>query len=82
MLSSQNSHLAIVPGNGRRNPPAGSDDVFEPLLDSKEAAALLKMHPRILKRNARQGKTPGIYVGRTFGRTCRQSKEGQSKYIG
>ena len=60
MLSSQNSQLAIVPGNSRRNPPAGSDDVFEPLLESKEAAALLKMHPRALKRKARQGKIPGI----------------------
>ena len=66
MLASQNSQIAIVPGNGRRNPPAGSDDAFEPLLDSKEAAALLKMHPQTLKRNARQGKIPGIQVGRTW----------------
>lgn len=31
---------------------------FEPLLDSEEAAALLKMHPKTLQRMARRGELP------------------------
>ena len=57
MSASQNSQLAIVSGNGRRSPSAeslfASPEAFEPLLDCEEAAALLRMHPRTLKRNAR-----------------------------
>jgi excisionase family DNA binding protein len=70
MSASQNSQLAIVSGNGRPNRPAESPaesyEAFEPLLDCEEAAALLRMHPRTLKRNARQGKIPGIQVGRMW----------------
>jgi len=66
MSASHNSQLALVPANGRRNPPAGSNDTFEPLLDCVEAAALLRMHPRTLKRKARQGQIPGIPVGRMW----------------
>ena len=70
MSASQNSQLAIVSGNGRRSPSAeslfASPEAFEPLLDCEEAAALLRMHPRTLKRNARQGKIPGIQVGRMW----------------
>lgn len=32
---------------------------FEPLLDSKEAAALLHVHHKTLERKARQGVIPG-----------------------
>jgi len=35
---------------------------FEPLLDSTEAAALLKIHPKTLQRMARNGEITGIAV--------------------
>ncbi|MBI1748206.1 MAG: helix-turn-helix domain-containing protein [Acidobacteria bacterium] len=36
---------------------------FEPLLDSDEAAALLKIHPKTLQKMARKGKITGIQIG-------------------
>ncbi len=39
------------------------DASFEPLLDSDEAAALLKIHPKTLQRMARRGEVPGIQIG-------------------
>ena len=38
--------------------------VFEPLLDSDEAAELLRIHPKTLQRMARNGEIHGIQVGR------------------
>ena len=37
--------------------------VFEPLLDSEEAAALLKIHPKTLQRMARLGHVPAKRIG-------------------
>jgi excisionase family DNA binding protein len=37
---------------------------FEPLLDAIEAAALLRMHPKTLKKKARLGEIPGRHVGK------------------
>src|ERR1041384_7081663 len=45
----------------RTNPIDGS---FEPLLDSTEAAALLRIHPKTLQRMARAGEIAGIQIGR------------------
>jgi excisionase family DNA binding protein len=39
---------------------------FEPLLDSEEAAALLKIHPKTLQKLARQGKVAAIQVGKLW----------------
>lgn len=39
---------------------------FEPLLDSDEAAALLKIHPKTLQRLARRGEIRGIQVGKLW----------------
>src|SRR5579864_6906635 len=36
---------------------------FEPLLDTEEAARLLRMHSRTLRRKARKGMIPGVQVG-------------------
>lgn len=36
---------------------------FEPLLDSDEAAALLKIHPKTLQKMARKGEIIGIQIG-------------------
>ena len=37
---------------------------FEQLLDSDEAAALLKIHPKTLQKMARNGVITGVQVGR------------------
>ena len=39
---------------------------FEPLLDSEEAAALLKIHPRTLQKLARQGEVTAIQIGKLW----------------
>lgn len=38
----------------------------EPLLDSRQAAAMLKVHPRTLQRLVHQGKIHAIQVGRLW----------------
>jgi excisionase family DNA binding protein len=42
------------------------DALFEPLLDSDEAAQLLKIHPKTLQRMARQRQIPGIQIGKLW----------------
>lgn len=39
---------------------------FEPLLDSAEAASLLRIHPKTLQRMARNGEISGIQIGRLW----------------
>jgi excisionase family DNA binding protein len=39
---------------------------FEPLLDSEEAAALVKIHPKTLQRMARHGEITGIRIGKLW----------------
>jgi excisionase family DNA binding protein len=39
---------------------------FEQLLDSDEAAALLKIHPKTLQKMARNGEITGVQVGRLW----------------
>jgi len=46
--------------------PVAQGDAFEPLLDSEEAAALLKIHPKTLQKMARSGEIVGIQVGRLW----------------
>jgi excisionase family DNA binding protein len=36
---------------------------FEPMLDSKSAAGLLKIHPKTLQRMARRGQIPAHRIG-------------------
>ena len=40
--------------------------VFEPLLDSEQAAALMKVHPKTLQRYARAGLVAGLRVGKLW----------------
>jgi excisionase family DNA binding protein len=52
-----------------RIPPRSTTEYaehFEPLLDSDEAAALLKIHPKTLQRMARRGEIPGIQIGKLW----------------
>lgn len=39
---------------------------FEPLLDSVEAAALLRIHPKTLQKMARRGEILGRHVGKVW----------------
>jgi len=66
MATSQHSQLSVIPETDRRERPGQSDDVFEPLLDCKEAAALLRIHPKTLLSKARSGDVPAIHVGRLW----------------
>ena len=50
-----------VPG-GNRLPPS----VKEPLLDSHQAAAILKVHPRTLQRLVHRGKIHAVQVGKLW----------------
>ncbi len=43
-----------------------SPHAFEPLLDSDEAAALVKVHPKTLQRYARTGLVVGLRVGKLW----------------
>jgi len=43
-----------------------SIESFEPLLDSDEAAALLRIHPKTLQKMARTGEIAGIQVGKLW----------------
>ena len=36
---------------------------FEPVLDTNEAAGLLKIHPKTLQRMARSGRVPAFRIG-------------------
>ena len=46
--------------------PVQNASQFEPLLDSDEAAALLKIHPKTLQRMARNGEIAGIQIGKLW----------------
>jgi excisionase family DNA binding protein len=50
----------------QESPTTGQDEEFEPLLDSEEAAALLRIHPKTLQRLARTGTITGIQIGRLW----------------
>ncbi len=43
-----------------------ADIHFEPLLDSAEAAALLRIHPKTHQRLARNGEIVGIQIGKLW----------------
>jgi excisionase family DNA binding protein len=39
---------------------------FEPLLDSEDAATMLKIHPRTLQRLARSGEISSVQIGKPW----------------
>ncbi|HKS72271.1 MAG TPA: helix-turn-helix domain-containing protein [Terriglobales bacterium] len=47
-------------------PPAILEKQFERLLDSDEAAALLKIHPKTLQKMARNGEIVGVQIGKLW----------------
>ena len=62
MSASQPSRF--TPFSSRSRP--GNEFVFEPLLDSGEAAQLLRIHPKTLQRMARNREIHGIQVGKLW----------------
>ena len=48
---------------------ADANPSFERLLDSEEAASLLKIHPKTLQKMARNGEIVGVQIG-TLWRFC------------
>lgn len=56
----------------KQPPYSGSDEdvlskpVNEPLLDSHQAAAILKVHPRTLQRLVHRGKIRAVQVGKLW----------------
>jgi len=61
-----NQKIQAQPAHDHGGPPAVSNRSFEPLLDTEEAARLLRMHPRTLRTKARRGVIPGVQVGRRW----------------
>lgn len=47
-------------------PVTAAQTQFEPLIDSDEAAALLKIHPKTLQRMARNGEITAIQIGKLW----------------
>jgi excisionase family DNA binding protein len=62
MSASQPSRFAPFPSQSRPR----IEFVFEPLLDSDEAAQLLRIHPKTLQRMARSREIHGIQVGKLW----------------
>jgi excisionase family DNA binding protein len=62
MSASQSSKFAPATIQSRPR----NEFVFEPLLDSDEAAELLRIHPKTLQRMARNHQIHGIQVGKLW----------------
>lgn len=60
---SRNSSQSNQNPTGPAAPIAGSR---EPLLDSVEAAQLLRIHPKTLQRMARKGEVPAMQIGKLW----------------
>jgi excisionase family DNA binding protein len=54
--------LVLKPARRAQN----ADPLFEQLLDTDEAAALLKIHPKTLQQMARNGQIIGIRIGKLW----------------
>jgi excisionase family DNA binding protein len=77
MIGSQREHESLLPGfydsndlvtnkeeiSMKANP---CEQVFEPLMNSTEAAKLLRVHPATLQRMARAGQLPRVKVGKLW----------------
>jgi excisionase family DNA binding protein len=66
MLENANETSAQAPENVRDRKQVQSQKDFEPLLDTEEAARLLRMHPRTLRTKARRGSIPAVQVGKRW----------------
>lgn len=58
------NHNGVV--RNQTGPRSVAEDEFEPLLDSEQAAALLKIHPKTLQKMARRGEVVAVQIGRLW----------------
>ena len=64
---STNSRQASSERSYDKKPPVSVlEFVPEPLLDSDQAAAIMKVHPKTLQKLARKGIVRGIHVGKLW----------------
>ena len=67
MISRSNFGTVMTNENvTERKPPRPVGFVPEPLLDSEEAAAFIRIHPKTLQRFARAGQIQGIHIGKLW----------------
>ena len=60
LRATRNLHFRMPPASTAINP------CFEPLLNSDEAATLLKIHPKTLQRMARNGQITAVQIGKLW----------------
>jgi excisionase family DNA binding protein len=68
-IAAQNGRLEIAMADFSFKPARSAqvqELTFEQLLDSDEAAALLRIHPKTLQKMARNGEISGVQVGRLW----------------
>ena len=66
MLENANQGYATKSAEANKQQRPENDMTFEPLLDTDEAAKLLRLHPRTLRTKARQGMIPAVQVGKRW----------------
>jgi len=54
------------PPDGGSNRARLPSNIKEPLLDSRQAAAILKVHPRTLQRLVHRGQIHAVHVGKLW----------------
>jgi excisionase family DNA binding protein len=64
--SSNNSSHSSQSIDAVSTEPLSNTGKCEPLLDSIEAAQLLRIHPKTLQRMARKGEVPAIQIGKLW----------------
>jgi len=66
MLENAKQNYQPAPENITERKEVQRHSDFEPLLDTEEAAKLLRMHPRTLRTKARRGSVPAVQVGKRW----------------
>jgi excisionase family DNA binding protein len=66
MLENGNETIDLASEDIKEGTQVQSQRDFEPLLDTEEAAKLLRMHPRTLRTKARRGSIPAVQVGKRW----------------
>ena len=60
------AHIFSAFSNHAAGTSGFSSTEFEPLLDSEQAAGLLRIHPKTLQKMARRGEIHGSHVGKLW----------------
>lgn len=66
MLENANETIDLATDDVKDRKRVQSQRNFEPLLDTEEAARLLRMHPRTLRTKVRRGSIPAVQVGKRW----------------